>query len=174
MHIDPYAPGDSPQHPANFGGDAFRATPAPPVPEDPEVVKYLELLATYGTAEEQAASATAEAEDSELPPVEELEGRAEDGAVYRLRLEMFGDEDEKARTDWTFWQLHERFDFGSAPAASAVKAEWVKYAERVAAVRGESIPRNAEGEPGTVKELQEYASHAFDLEDEFASQQDQE
>jgi hypothetical protein len=169
MHIDPFAPGDSPQHPANFG--TFQE--APPVAEDPAVVKYLELLALYGTAEEQAASATAESEDNELPPFEELEARAEDAAVYRLRLDMFGTEEEKARTDWTFWQLHERFDFGSAPAASAVKAEWVKYAERVAAVRGESIPRNADGEPGTVKELQEYASHAFDLEDEFAAQQDE-
>lgn len=172
MHIDPFAPGDSPQHPANFGSSE-QPDAEQPTPESPEVARYRELLALYGTAEEQAASATAQTEDDELPELDELEGRAEDAAVYRLRLDMFGDEDEKARTDWTFWQLHERFDFGSAPAASAVKAEWVKYAERVAAVRGESIPRNAEGEPGTVKELQEYASHAFDLEDEFAAQQDE-
>lgn len=172
MHIDPFAPGNSPQHPANYGYD-LHAAPVP-LAKDPEVARYVELLALYGTPEEQAASATPKAEDEELPTVDELEGRAEDAAVYRLRLDMFGDEGEKARTDWTFWQLHDRFDFGSAPASNATKAEWVTYVERVAAVRGETYPRNDKGEPGTIAQLQEYASHAFDLEDEFAAQQGEE
>lgn len=164
MHIDPFAPGDSPQHPANFG--AMTPAAVEPPTEDPDVARYRALLEEFGTAEEQAASLALDADTDDLPSFEELEARAEDGAVYVLRLNLFGTEDERSRDDWTFWQLHERFDFGSAPAASAPKAEWLAYAERVAQVRGEQIPRDEAGEPGTIAQLKEYTSHAFDLGDE--------
>jgi hypothetical protein len=168
MHIDPFAPGDSPQHPANFG--TMSPAEVDPPAEDPDVVRYREMLEEFGTAEEQAAALSLDSEEATelLPSFEDLEARAEDGAVYTLRLSLFGTEDEQARDDWTFWQLHERFDFGSAPAASAPKAEWLAYAERVAKVRGEEIPRDEAGEPGTIAQLKEYTSHAFDLDDDQA------
>lgn len=164
MHIDPFAPGDSPQHPANFG--TSRVSDVAPPAEDPDVVRYRELLEEYGTAEEQQASLDIEPDVEKLATFEELEAREEDAGVYRIRLDLFGTEEEKARLDWTFWQLHERFDFGPSPSASAVKDDWLAYAQRIATVRGEDIPRNDAGEPGTIAQLKEYASHAFDLGEE--------
>lgn len=160
-HIDPFAPGDSPQHPANFGKQSEELVPM----ESEEVIRYRELLAQFGTPEEKLLALDENLDSlvdagGQLPTIEELEERAEDGSVYVLRLSLFGTEEERARDDWSFWELHDRFDFGHAPAASAVKAEWQTYAERVARVRGEDIPRNEQGEVGTIAQLQDYTSNA--------------
>lgn len=158
--IDPFAPGDSPMHPANFG--IFRK--AEPVEENPEAVRYHELLELYGTDEERehALALDATGDGGELPSLDELENRESDDVVYRARLSLHGTEEEQERLDWSYWELRERFDFGVSPAAGAVKADWVEYARRVSRVRGEDIPRNADGEPGTIAQLQAYTADAVD------------
>lgn len=157
-HIDPFAPGDSPMHPANFG--TFRE--AEPVEENPEAVRYHELLELYGTDEEREYAFDATGDSGELPSLDELENRESDDDDYRARLSLHGTEEEQERLDWSYWELRERFDFGVSPAAGAVKADWVEYALRVSRVRGEDIPRNADGEPGTIAQLQAYTVGAVD------------
>lgn len=174
--IDPFAPGDSPLHPANVHK---RQDEGQEPVRDPQVQHYESLLALYGTADEQRAAAQGDdAQLDALPDVEELEEREAEHGMYRLRLDLFGSEEEKARDDWTHWQLHERFAYPDAPGSGALKADWVTYAERIAHVRGEDIPRNEQGEPGTIAQLQEYTAQAHHTEDvarlERAEQQGEE
>lgn len=145
-HIDPFAPADSPQHPANYGRTGFR--PEPPTeaeafdivtdaawwnPDTDTVEEYAELFAAHATEEERVQHEDG-ADEEAYPELAELRTRrdaaqepADPEESQRLHLaDHFPEEGDDANAP-SLAQLRARATL-ARPGSSANKAEWVQYA----------------------------------------------
>ncbi len=109
-HLDPFAPGDSPQHPANFGS----ARPAFPDLAETLEEEYRRLLEEYGTDEERAAVEI----DQEGPTLDDLRERE---AEYARLFDALVSDDDRARFQAT----------GETPTLAELRerAEWARLVE---------------------------------------------
>jgi hypothetical protein len=145
-HIDPFAPADSPQHPANFGRTGFR--PEPPTeteefdlvthstwwsPDTDTVEEYAELFRAHATEEERVQHEDG-ADWEAYPELSELRARrdaAEDQTdpeeAQRLHLANYYPEEGDDANPPSLARLRARATL-ARPGSSANKAEWVQYA----------------------------------------------
>lgn len=133
VHIDPFAPIDSGQHPANWGREAPEPTPDP----EPKLERgeFVALLTSFGTADER--------EEFELDPenytvqelddlTDDLQGRAQE---YAILGDLYATDEERAGEvpDYTLEVLRERHAAhvqelaDKRPPRDANKDTWVAY-----------------------------------------------
>lgn len=155
--IDPFAPADSPQHPANFG----RAEPAPEEagtsepfevvtdaqwwnPEADTLEEYAALFQAHASEEERVQHEDG-ADWESYPESAELRARAASAPdpeeAQRLHLANHYPEDGDETAAPSLAKLRARATL-ARPAASANKAEWVEYA---LTIRADLTPEEAEG-----------------------------
>lgn len=151
-HVDPFAPGDSPQHPANHGRDAQPEQPHEfehvtdafwwnQGGEDDDLDEYAELFTEYATDDERALHG-AHREPDEYPVTEELRARraaaeatseaeqqeqTDPDEMLRQHLANYYGEDADADKPPTLATLRARAAL-ARPATSARKPEWKAYA----------------------------------------------
>jgi hypothetical protein len=133
VHIDPFAPVDSAQHPANWGRQD--QAPAPERTPKLEHGEFVALLTSFGTADER--------EEFELDPedytvqelddlAETLQGRAQE---YVILGDLYGTDEEKAGEvpGYTLEVLRERHAVhvqelaAKRPPRDANKDTWLAY-----------------------------------------------
>lgn len=136
VHIDPFAPVDSAQHPVNWG----REDPAPAPERTPKLERgeFVALLTSFGTADEQERFA-ADLPDADGPTVqelddlgEELQGRAQE---FLILGDLYGTDEERAGEvpGYTLEVLRERHAAhvqelaDKRPPRDANKDTWVAY-----------------------------------------------
>lgn len=158
-HIDPFAPADSPQHPANYGRSGFR--PEPPTeaeefdlvtdaawwnPDTDTVEEYAELFRAYATEEERSWH-EGDVDEDAYPELSDLRARR-DAAQEELDPEeaqrahlanYYPEEGDEAEAP-SLAKLRARATL-ARPATSANKAEWVRYA---LTIRADLSPEDAE------------------------------
>lgn len=158
-HIDPFAPADSPRHPANFDRGALRPNPPEPAeefdfvtglpwwnPDADTVEEYAELFAAHAYDDERRwhEGGNDEAGYPELSELrerrDEPQGPADAELAQRLHLANHYAEEGDGDDAPSLAQLRERASL-ARPGSGANKPEWVAYA---LTIRHDLSPEDAE------------------------------
>jgi hypothetical protein len=165
-HIDPFAPADSPQHPANHGLRPEPPTEADRVPYESEdftdlmdaswwdhesgsLKEYADLFNAHATDEERARRDAGEGGEpdfgdlrarGELEAATQEESPADPEESQRLHLASHYREEGDDTNAPSVAKLRARATL-ARPGSSANKAEWVQYA---LTIRHELAPEDAE------------------------------
>jgi hypothetical protein len=133
VHIDPFAPVDSAQHPANWFATLATLEPEPERTPKLEHGEFMALLTSFGTADERDILDTEGVTVQELDDLgEELQGRAQE---YAILGDLYGTDEERAGEvpGYTLEVLRERHAAhvqelaDKRPPRDANKDTWVAY-----------------------------------------------